>query len=64
MDDREVTILKQIIQFKIDKSFDLERKLNLTPRQLSYSFKKINNELNLDGLPSISGSNSGQGFVP
>lgn len=64
MDDREVTILKQIIQFKIDKSFDLERKLNLTPRQLSYSFKKINNELNLDGLPSISRSNSGQVFVP
>ncbi|WP_334352722.1 BglG family transcription antiterminator [Companilactobacillus sp. HBUAS56257] len=64
MDDREVTILKQIIQFKIDKSFDLERKLNLTPRQLSYSLKKINDELDLDGLPSISRSNSGQIFVP
>jgi len=64
LDDREVTVLKQIFQFKISKSFDLERKLNLTPRQLSYSLKKINDELSINKLPIISRSSSGQFFVP
>lgn len=64
MDDRESIVLKQLIHFQINKSFELERKLNLTPRQLSYSLKKINNELRSNNLSIISRSNSGQFFIP
>ncbi|KAE9559776.1 hypothetical protein ATN91_09755 [Companilactobacillus kimchii] len=64
MDDRETVVLKQIIHFQVSKSFELERKLNLTPRQLSYSLKKINIELKRNNLSSITRSNSGQFFIP
>ena len=64
LDDRETVVLKQIIHFQISKSFELERKLNLTPRQLSYSLKKINIELKRNNLSSITRSNSGQFFIP
>ncbi|HIY92634.1 BglG family transcription antiterminator [Companilactobacillus sp. HBUAS56275] len=64
MDDRETVVLKQIIHFQVNKSFELERKLNLTPRQLSYSLKKINIELDRNNLASITRSNAGQFFIP
>lgn len=64
MDDRETVVLKQIIHFQVNKSFELEHKLNLTPRQLSYSLKKINIELKRNNLSSITRSNAGQFFIP
>lgn len=50
---REIDILNIIVQLNVTNSKQLSDKLNLTNRQISYSLRKINEELETCGLEKI-----------
>lgn len=59
LDNRCNTLLKQILLTPTMKSSELEKKFNLTRRQVAYSLQKINDWLQFNGLPIIERTRSG-----
>ncbi|WAA12690.1 BglG family transcription antiterminator [Fervidibacillus halotolerans] len=53
LDDRSLQILKELLVSKYTKVNDLEKKFNLTRRQVNYTIEKINDWLTDNHLPKI-----------
>ncbi|SDM65532.1 BglG family transcription antiterminator [Sediminibacillus halophilus] len=63
MDDRSDRILKEILNYPGTTSKQLEKKYNLSRRQLGYSLGKINSRLKENKLPVIERTRQGQFLI-
>ncbi|WP_371069300.1 BglG family transcription antiterminator [Sediminibacillus sp. JSM 1682029] len=63
MDDRSDRILKEILNYPGTTSKQLEKKYNLSRRQLGYSLGKINSRLKENKLPAIERTRQGQFLI-
>lgn len=59
LDKRSLEIIKILLKYPHLKSKDLEEKLSLTRRQITYSIEKANGWLEANGLPIIQRNNAG-----
>ena len=56
LDKRSLEIIKILLKYPHLKSKDLEEKLSLSRRQITYSIEKANGWLEANGLPVINGT--------
>lgn len=63
LDERSAILLKEILSHLNITSMDLQARLNLTRRQIDYSFNKINSWLEKQTYPKIHRSSNGQFVV-
>ncbi|WP_434351270.1 BglG family transcription antiterminator [Trichococcus flocculiformis] len=59
LDKRSLEIIKVLLKYPHLKSKDLEEKLSLSRRQITYSIEKANGWLETNGLPVIQRNNTG-----
>lgn len=59
LDKRSLEIIKVLLKYPHLKSKDLEEKLSLSRRQITYSIEKANGWLETNGLPVIERNNTG-----
>ncbi|PKG22062.1 BglG family transcription antiterminator [Niallia nealsonii] len=63
LDERSNTLLKEVIVNPNTSNIKLEKKFNLSRRQVSYSFQKINDWLEGNNYPPIKKTNSGKFII-
>ena len=59
LDKRSLEIIKILLKYPHLKSKDVEEKLSLSRRQITYSIEKANGWLEVNGLPVIQRNNAG-----
>ncbi|MCR6095621.1 BglG family transcription antiterminator [Salipaludibacillus agaradhaerens] len=63
LDDRSWQLLMEVMGNPSIRNKDLERKYHLNRRQISYSFEKINDWLNMSGMPKVKRNRQGQFLI-